>query len=439
MTSFLPTLLFADPSGNIFWFSCIASLNHLLKCLKYGSLHESIFNSTNYIVKMFLTPIILNDTILDSPWIVKIIQVCDIYPFIITILITYFPESSEFSMKNISDLVGGIVRQGVIFFKLCEMLYKHRYSTYHWIFTGCLCLLKCMYYYERRERLNDDRSNFGTAHHAEHIFLIGYFGLFNKTLENRLSIVVYFVTVAYFILPPTILLAYNLYILNTFYIPKNVDKVLHNIYLKKVYTNVYSRKIYNYLVKPFSPLLSFTVITYPQIQSMLMTIRDQIDVSRWGKPDVIIGVCSGGAFCSGFLKETLETRNRIPLVYVKTKVWSNQSLANNVKNIHNYYSKPTNEYLSINNRVHVNVINQETLNDILLYSQVHKVLIFDDTICTGKTINSCKGWVQEQFPNADIKIACLICNPDLKSSKFVNFASCYDQVPILWPWGAELD
>lgn len=466
-TSLLPTLLFTDPDGYIFRFSCIAALNHLLKheeCLIYFETREYRYrhaiDATNNIVKLFLTPIILKGVVVFGygfpTWCIKIIQLFDILPFVISIF-----QPKYRNIAWVFETFGGYLRQTIVAYQLCTLLNVYMWNE--WV--GMMCIfgvLNYMYYSERCHRiLNNDRSNFGFAHHAEHIFIAFYIFLFVGTWREAYGlryVMCYFSTV-YLIYPVMFTVVFNMYTIYNYTRhgnPLHMDNILEMYFTRKIMGNVYSKKYWNYLVKSWSYKLSGSVMSVSRIRRYLDILSGEITSSC--APDLIVGVCSGGAFCCKLLEQNIKDRNyhdgcsSMPTthtndvgvtisdsaIYLKTKVWSNQSLMDSAMLTSEYLMRSQKAYLS--KSVNVGIINQRTFDQYKqLYDSgaIKTILLFDDTICTGKTISSCKKWIAETFPNADIKVACFIT--DVGAMSLVDYYVDVGKVPVYWPWGAELD
>jgi predicted phosphoribosyltransferase len=70
--------------------------------------------------------------------------------------------------------------------------------------------------------------------------------------------------------------------------------------------------------------------------------------------------------------------------------------------------------------------------------KVKNVLLFDDTISTGKTIFATCNYLKSKYPEINLKIATFII-PDPKIGHLANYYVDEGTVPIIWEWGVELD
>jgi hypoxanthine phosphoribosyltransferase len=123
--------------------------------------------------------------------------------------------------------------------------------------------------------------------------------------------------------------------------------------------------------------------------------------------------------------------------YIKCKQWSNATPEQQMILAFNYLTKTHNEYVnSSKNEIY------EVNNDLDTYIENTKtplnILLFDDTISTGKTIYNVKKYLQtktHKLKNVNIKTACIITNCENNADYFVDIST----INIMWEWGVELD
>ena len=369
-------------------FTAIASFNHAIPS-EYRN---------NILAKPALTKLIIRNNYSSN-----IIAFLDILPL--------------FGYPN-TEHIGGFIRQCVI---LNNILKDDTINKI--IQLG----LKLVYYYERKIRIDKgDRERFGILHTAEHVDLLIY--LYNNLQHNKcqtnINMAIYVLMTGY-IIPSVFFKIYNICIVTTYErnLPIWFDYSLKDCITNKVMGNYNSNFIMNpnkYAVKIYSPKLTWELETLDTIETKCNQLY--INIHKDGfVPDICVGIASGGAFCVKYLSLLFKCE----YYYVKSKTWSGNSLYDDVMKLSMYYN---NTLLS----------SKHQITEIsTLPTNVSNILLFDDSVATGKTITGTKQYLQNKYPNAIIKTAVMIVPHD--NIKLVDWYSVTTEVPIFWPWGCELD
>jgi xanthine phosphoribosyltransferase len=386
-------------------FSMIASINHIIP-VKYRN---------NNIVKPLFSQVILQDELHEI--FVNIISLLDILPII------------DSKYKNFEKL-GGRIRQFFILKNNLKYLYEKKYTLF--IFS---IVSNIIYLFERESRIkNNDRNNFGIFHIFEHIQL--YLYLYNNLKHNKeksKANIIIFALLFGFIIPSLIFKLINIYLVNNYSqrLPLWFDTSLKEIFYKKISKNNASNNMFNYFVKIYSHKLNYNIMNWKSIENKLDTLSNKILDDKF-KPDVCIGIASGGAFCLKYLSQKINCNHNF---YVTCKVWSSNTIFENIRNTLDYHINYE-KYLNDNKKCNITELNG--LSKFMQSNKVKNILLFDDTISSGKTIFSVCQYLKTKYPNINLKVATIII-PNKKIGYLANYYVDEDNVPIIWEWGVELD
>jgi hypoxanthine phosphoribosyltransferase len=174
------------------------------------------------------------------------------------------------------------------------------------------------------------------------------------------------------------------------------------------------------------------------LDKLCSIIRDRDD---W-RPDICVGVASGGAFLVPYISKNLGCPHSF---YLTCSSWSGRG---NVWNLI--------DSLMLVCRVHRSRAKPEvsvllTSEDELISKQTDlrgkrplRVLLFDDTLCSGKTMVDCKTFLDSLYTHtADIRTATLLRSTDGVMVTDYEMAVCTKysgtRIPLVWEWGIELD
>ena len=67
------------------------------------------------------------------------------------------------------------------------------------------------------------------------------------------------------------------------------------------------------------------------------------------------------------------------------------------------------------------------------------ILVVDDSVSSGKTMNNVLKFVRDQFPKADVRAAVLYAPEKSSGVCHVDYVVARGRVPLIWPWGVEAD
>jgi hypoxanthine phosphoribosyltransferase len=288
---------------------------------------------------------------------------------------------------------------------------------------------------ERNNRIQkNNREDFDLIHCVEHIDLLIYlFHILDINKQNSIINILHYFLATGIIIPSIYFKIVNIYLYNNYKskFPVWFDNRLKEYYTKKITNNYNSNNIANYIVKIYSPKLNWNFMSWNIIEKYLDKLYKNIH--KHFIPNIIVGVLSGGAFCVKYLANKFKNKN---VFYIKCKHWSGKNILHQAKDVSNYFTKSHKEYLTSKNKItdFNNEIN-EYMNIIKI--QNIKILLFDDTVSSGKTINNTKKFLKKKFKqfNPIIKTACMITN----CVKYVDYFTVKTTIPIMWEWGVELD
>ncbi len=386
----------------LYCFTVVASINHIIP--------EQYRN--NNLIKPFFDELILPSGIIKN--------------------ITIIADIININKNNkLIGNIGGGMRQFVISKNTMELFHDKPL-----LLIFCL-MCKIVYIYERTDRIEKNkRNNFELIHCIEHIDLLLY--LFYKLKHDKrqtiLKLMIYFLTTG-IIIPSVFFKLVNLYLYYNYNsrLPKWFDARLLPFFEKKITNNYKSNNIPTYLIKIFSPKLNMNFMSWDTIEKKLQILHMKIKRDKF-KPDICIGILSGGAFCLKYLSGLFNIEK---VAYIKCKQWSNTSLEQQITETFNFFSKTHEQYVnSSKNEIY------ELNNDLDTYientTNPLSILLFDDTISTGKTIYNVKKYLQtktNKLKNVNIKTACIISNDENNVDYVVDIST----INIMWEWGVELD
>lgn len=213
-------------------------------------------------------------------------------------------------------------------------------------------------------------------------------------------------------------------------LPEWFDKTLNKLFYKKILKNYKSNNLFNNFIRLC--YYKFSFMNWGIIEVRLNELSDKIIFDNF-KPDICVGVLSGGAFYIKYLSEKLSCENNF---YLKCKVWSDTTLFNQFKSILNRFVNYE-QYLNDNKTCDITEING--LSEYMKNNIVKNVLLFDDSVSTGKTIYATANYLKNKYPNINLKIATLTITNN-KVKKLVNyyFIKSY-ATSIIRESGAETD
>ena len=385
-------------------FVIVSSINHII---------PSEFRN-NIIVKPFLTQLILR--IIPLPvniLFINIITIMDFLPLLSNKL-KYF------------EIFGGIIRSFFNIIGIYNLILQNKFFL-----VLILLLFKSIYFYERNNRMKNNRNNFGFLHIFEHIdiFLFLYYTINHNYLLTNINIILYLISTL-FIIPIFIMKIINSYLINHYLerLPNWFDLNLLERFKNKLTKNYQQTNLFYYIIKIFSHKLSYEIMSWYNTQVHMNKIIKKMKDDNC-KFDVCIGVCSGGAFLVKYIANEFNTGTH----YLKSKVWSDKTILELTTQVIEFQITSYLDYVSNHKLCLVDEIDKS-----LDISKVKNVLLFDDSIASGKTIYATKMFLMEKYPNIKLTSATIFI-PNEEYKYLVDYYSEIATVPICWEWGVELD
>lgn len=195
-------------------------------------------------------------------------------------------------------------------------------------------------------------------------------------------------------------------------LPAWFDPRMRPLILRKCRDNALSRRWQHYVIKPFTPKISNRRVSWNDIEAMI----DQIELR--GHFDIAVGVLSGGAF---FTRRLADRHGIATVGYAHSRRWSQLSLARNAMVSLRYY-------LGLPNPVPTRFLHSD------LDLQGKRVLVVDDSVCTGATLASVTALCREHGAR-EVETLALFCD----SEHPADHSACTSKTPLVWPWGWEAD
>ena len=205
---------------------------------------------------------------------------------------------------------------------------------------------------------------------------------------------------------------------NAFHPPAWFDKTLYPIIEKKMDYKL-SFKLMN-TIAMINPIYNPKIISYSSWSDLEKQLDDMwMIVNSDYKPDVIIGIKSGGAILANYLGE----KYNIPYDYIKFKRKSN----NFIKNAYDRLTEKNGNNLDIVSSPNIDI-------------EGKNVLIVDELMHTGNTLLKTK-----QYCRANKVTGCKTCvlmHVDYALNNFANKNTSCDyslmkSVNTMWPWGYD--
>jgi hypoxanthine phosphoribosyltransferase len=365
----------------------------------------------NNIIKPILSKLILKNEPI-SEIIKNIIIVFDTIPLL------------SYNLKYI-EYIGSVIRQFVIFKNQLKMPLD---------VLGVSILCKLIYTYERTHRIKlNERKDFGILHNAEHVELYLYIvnNFPNNITKSKRNILIYTFFTG-FIIPSIAFKLYNVYIINTYKenLPRWFDKKILNIINKKIMKN-YQANIFKqpqkYFTKIYGHKLSWEIQTWNKIERQLKNISIKIKNDGFN-PDLCVGVKTGGSLCVKYLSKLLECSD---YCYIDCKTWSGNTLKRDLTHVIDY---------SLDKYEYLKAVENCNVSELSVFPEnVERILLFDDSVVTGKTMYAVCDYLRKKYPKSVIKTCTLIINNINNEYFHVDYYNSVDNIPIFWPWGCELD
>jgi len=393
-TSLLP-LLTVNENNSLYYnisivvFCMIATVNHLFP--------ENLAGTT-HIVKMLVSNILFSLMNFPAPFGV-IISISDLSPIL----------SHDKHFKYFGEKFLQIPRQ------IIEAFLLYRIFQTHAIDCILMVAFKIIYFIERRNRIKkNNRNDFSILHSAEHF---GLYFLFKDLTNTTFDITKYLTFFTIYLC----LVAILVYVANIFFSwnfeKRTPDWVREHegltvVLREKVAKNRGSKKIYNYFLKFWAWNLKFEFVSWRKLEKYCESLVKIINPDEY---DIIIGICTGGGFVGAY---TAKLMNK-PFQLIKSKLWSEKSFYQNVSQLTNYF---------LGRDFAPKLSEMPNVKDL-------RVLLIDDTTCTGVTFNNVMKALLDIGQARSVKTCCIrikgVFTPDIYLED--------KRVPIFWEWGVEVD
>lgn len=306
-----------------------------------------------------------------------------------------------------------------IYFEILELLliYKIFFTNKNQAFAILIC--KLLSFVDKKIQWNaENKSDFSFFHAAEHLEYYLIIKFFTKSFFRISECFVILICLTIFL--AIFIYCYNFYIYSSFMsrVPSWVknDQALVNVLKNKIQKNYSSKKISNYILKPYLYSLKLHIVTWAEIEKHCDSVLTKLSPDDI---DVVIGIQTGGYFIGKYVAMKLNK----PLFAVKSQLWSGSTMMNN-------FEKGFNHYFSKNSLAPKISEIPETLD-----VSGKRILICDDSICTGTTISNIINRLKAFYKPKEVKSFSIWVygkfNPD--------YFHTYMRVPLLWEWGAEID
>lgn len=221
--------------------------------------------------------------------------------------------------------------------------------------------------------------------------LVGFlFGLILSLIYyklNSISLIIIFIIIYFNILIYLIINKIDYYIQNE-PIPEWVDKSLYEILEKK--------KNINYIYKCFYLIMGYFInnpvifCSWKEIENNLDIIINKIKLKNI-KIDIVIGIKTGGAILSKYIANKLN----IPYDFIKISHDKNKCIKSSYEEINFHLSKNIKNYDMI------------ICEDIKIDIENKNILLVDELIFTGKTINFISNYLINNKKANNINVACI--------------------------------
>jgi hypoxanthine phosphoribosyltransferase len=290
----------------------------------------------------------------------------------------------------------------------------HWYNQ-RWEVQLILAICHIIYYWERNDRVkNNKRDAYGYLHAFEHIGL--FIWLLNNNLtirpQNQLIGIIIFMIFS----PMITYKIVNIFIYYKWFmfpLPAWLIDTPLEVFHTKLSSNTFSTKKWN-VFKFLNGYMTTKMVTWDVIEEDITKLVTQLSHEQF---HCIIGISSGGAIIVPLLAKKLNC----PYVVVYSKYWSNSELFKSIYQTCAHYS---------------GMITAASISDApKIIPGKGKLLIFDDSTCSGTTLKTVKQYYESQN-HKDIVTAVLYASSTSCEADYTVTKGC---VPFMYPWGFEMD
>lgn len=195
-------------------------------------------------------------------------------------------------------------------------------------------------------------------------------------------------------------------------LPPWFDASLRDLLEQKSRANLRSHRLENYVFKPLSPKILNRRVSWADIEAMIARIRVPVAF------DTVVGVASGGAFIARGVANRIGVSK---VRYVRSRLWSGGTVCRTLATSLRYYAGLRNA-------------TGPRFDDEGIDLRGERVLVVDDSVCTGATIASVVALCRERGA-AHVETFALFASPDHPT----HYHGQLSKTPLVWPWGWEAD
>jgi len=393
-------------STSLVVFAVLATINHLA---------PSRLRRLTHVVKAAYTQVLAASVapLLHERWsavvvaVAVVVTVCDLVPLLLSPAAATRPRGAAV----VAEGVGAVARAAAVVVGFVAVgLPVLAMTTY----VAC----SAVYVFERRARIAAGRRHDYSALHAlEHVALQVLLGTLNARVLDVDTVVIAWVVM---IAPLVLALIVSGVTFNALAwratrtsVPPWFDPRVRPHLDDKARANAKSTRLQHYVIKPFTPKIASRRVRWQDIERLVDALPDG------GPFDVVVGVLSGGAFIAPLVARRYGVGR---VVYARSRLWSQLSFARSARASFRYYA----------GREHRTVVT--FLDDEAAVLRGARVLVVDDSVCTGTTIASVRAACEREGAVV-VVTAALFCDP----AHPTDLHAIQSRTPLVWPWGWESD
>lgn len=199
----------------------------------------------------------------------------------------------------------------------------------------------------------------------------------------------------------------------------------HAAFWTKLRGNAFAVNPIGYLLKPSSPVLSWERMSWARIEQDI----NEADFEGF-EAELVVGVLSGGGFIRHIVAKRFPQADK---GLIRSQVWSRISAKENMKSVAQVFSDKD-EW------------RDSKCKELKWFVRPAKksyarILVVDDSVSSGKTMQNVLRFVRAEFSEAEVRAFVLYAPPASSggAAKSVDYVCHRGHVPLLWPWGCEMD
>jgi len=311
---------------------------------------------------------------------------------------------------SVIEAIGAILRLGAVAWGFWLLRFPWWLVI---VYLGC----SATYFFERRDRIaRGRRFDYGWLHALEHLGVWVFLYAFNAPRLDRALVWQLLVgglgSVAVSLIVLGIVTNVRLYRSLERELPAWFDPTLRDLIKQKSLANLRSRHLEWYVVKPFSPKILNRRVSWADIEAMVA----RIDVPA--AFDSVVGVTSGGAFIARCVAAKLGVSK---VRYARSRLWSGRTAYRTFVISLRYYAGLPNANIARFDDEETDLCGE-------------RVLVVDDSVCTGATLASVVALCRERGA-VHVETFALFANPEHPT----HYHDQISKTPLVWPWGWESD